>query len=103
LAWSRGCCRIWRRRTAGRSRSGLGIHSRGGCSRFCAGVRGVSRRLEAEVRRYVVDELGSLEAVLIVDDTQVIKKGKMSVGVAPQHCGATNQTENVPSHPATVT
>jgi SRSO17 transposase len=50
--------------------------------------------LEAEVRRYVVEELGCPEAVLIVDDTQVVKKGKMSVGVAPQHCGATNQTEN---------
>jgi SRSO17 transposase len=50
--------------------------------------------LEAEVRRYVVEELGSPEAVLIVDDTQIIKKGRMSVGVAPQHCGMTNQTEN---------
>lgn len=50
--------------------------------------------LEAEVRRYVVQELGSAEAVLIVDDTQIVKKGRRSVGVAPQHCGATNQTEN---------
>jgi SRSO17 transposase len=50
--------------------------------------------LEAEVRRYVVEELGSPEAVLVVDDTQMVKKGRMSVGVAPQHCGATNQTEN---------
>ena len=32
--------------------------------------------------------------MLIADDTQVIKKGDKSVGVAPQHCGATGQTEN---------
>lgn len=50
--------------------------------------------LEAEIRRYVVAELGSPDACLIIDDTQIIKKGTRSVGVAPQHCGATNQTEN---------
>src|SRR5512142_1752853 len=34
--------------------------------------------LEAEVRRYVVQEVGSAEAVLIVDDTQIGKKGRRS-------------------------
>jgi SRSO17 transposase len=53
-----------------------------------------AQALEAQVRRYVVGELGCDDGVLIVDDTQVVKKGRMSVGVAPQHCGATNQTEN---------
>lgn len=50
--------------------------------------------LEAEIRQYVVAELGSPQAFLIIDDTQIIKKGTRSVGVAPQHCGSTNQTEN---------
>src|SRR5512139_422188 len=50
--------------------------------------------LEAEIRRYVVAELGCPDACLIIDDTQIIKKGTRSVGVAPQHCGSTNQTEN---------
>jgi SRSO17 transposase len=50
--------------------------------------------LEAEVRAYVVEHLGDPAGVLIVDDTQMIKKGGKSVGVAPQHCGATNQIEN---------
>lgn len=50
--------------------------------------------LEAAVRERIVAGLGDPEGVLIVDDTQVIKKGTKSVGVAPQHCGATNQTEN---------
>jgi SRSO17 transposase len=50
--------------------------------------------LEAEVRDYVVEHLGDPDGVLIIDDTQMIKKGDKSVGVAPQHCGLTNQIEN---------
>lgn len=51
--------------------------------------------LEAQVRERVLADLEDPEdGVLIVDDTQMIKKGRMSVGVAPQHCGLTNQTEN---------
>jgi SRSO17 transposase len=50
--------------------------------------------LESRVRDLVVEEMGDPDAVLIVDDTQMIKKGSKSVGVAPQHCGATNQVEN---------
>jgi SRSO17 transposase len=50
--------------------------------------------LEERVRDLVVEEMGDPEAVLIVDDTQLIKKGLRSVGVAPQHCGSTNQIEN---------
>jgi SRSO17 transposase len=50
--------------------------------------------LRDRVRDYVVATLGAEDGVLIADDTQVIKKGVKSVGVAPQHCGLTGQTEN---------
>jgi SRSO17 transposase len=50
--------------------------------------------LRDRVREHVVAGLGSVDAVLVADDTQAIKKGDKSVGVAPQHCGLTNQTEN---------
>ena len=50
--------------------------------------------LRDRVREYVVATLGAEDGVLIADDTQVIKKGVKSVGVARQHCGATGQTEN---------
>ena len=53
-----------------------------------------AQALEAEVRDYVVEHLGTPDGVLIIDDTRMIKKGDKSVGVAPQHCGATNQIEN---------
>jgi SRSO17 transposase len=50
--------------------------------------------LRDAVRDYVVEHLGSDDAALIADDTSVIKKGTRSVGVAPQYCGLTGQTEN---------
>ncbi len=50
--------------------------------------------LRDQVRDYVVEYLGSPDAVLIADDTQAIKKGDRSVGVARQYCGATGQVEN---------
>jgi SRSO17 transposase len=61
---------------------------------LCRGAWDASA-LEAQVRDLVVESLGDeRDGVLIVDDTQIIKKGVKSVGVAPQHCGATNQIEN---------
>jgi SRSO17 transposase len=50
--------------------------------------------LRDRVREHVVAGLGSGDAVVVAGDTQAIKKGDKSVGVAPQHCGLTNQTEN---------
>src|SRR6185369_8946386 len=50
--------------------------------------------LRDEVRSYVLAHLGDADAALVLDDTQVLKKGVKSVGVAPQHCGLTGQTEN---------
>jgi SRSO17 transposase len=50
--------------------------------------------LRDEVRAYVVKHLGSPDGVLIADDTQAIKKGDRSVGVARQYCGLSGQVEN---------
>jgi SRSO17 transposase len=50
--------------------------------------------LRDHVRDYVVAGLGSADAAVVADDTQAIKKGDKSVGVSPQHCGLTGQTEN---------
>jgi SRSO17 transposase len=53
--------------------------------------------LRAAVRDYVVARLGHEMAVLVVDDTQAIKKGVKSVGVAYQHCGTTGDVRNCSS------
>lgn len=47
-----------------------------------------------ELRVYVAEHLGDPAASLVLDDTQVQKKGAKSVGVAPQHCGVTGDVRN---------
>jgi len=46
------------------------------------------------LRGYALAGLADPDGVLVLDDTQAIKKGTKGVGVAPQHCGLTGQTEN---------
>ena len=47
-----------------------------------------------DVREYVVEELGTPEAVLVVDETGFLKKGKHSVGVKRQYSGTAGRVEN---------
>ena len=58
------------------------------------GAKWSADELRDQVRGYVLAGLADPGGALVLDDTQVIKKGAKSVGVAPQHCGATGQTEN---------
>lgn len=53
-----------------------------------------AEELRERVRDYVVEHLGDPEATLVLDDTQVQKKGTKSVGVARQHCGVTGDVRN---------
>jgi SRSO17 transposase len=46
------------------------------------------------VRRYAVTHLGDPGAVLAVDETGFLKKGKMSAGVARQYTGTAGRVEN---------
>lgn len=50
--------------------------------------------LLGELRAYVAEHLGDASATLVLDDTQVQKKGTKSVGVARQHCGMTGDVRN---------
>ncbi|WP_431994954.1 IS701 family transposase [Streptomyces griseoflavus] len=45
-----------------------------------------------DVRRYVVDNLGDRNAVLVVDDTGFLKKGIRSAGVQRQYSGTAGRT-----------
>jgi len=49
------------------------------------------------VRRYVVRNLGDPAAVLAVDETGFLKKGRMSAGVARQYTGTAGRVENAQS------
>lgn len=50
--------------------------------------------LEARLREYVRDKLGSPDAVLIVDETGFLKKGIHSAGVERQYSGTAGRIEN---------
>ncbi len=50
--------------------------------------------LRAELVRWVDEDLGDAEGVLIVDESGVAKCGDKSVGVARQYCGATGKIDN---------
>jgi SRSO17 transposase len=58
---------------------------------FCAWDAGAVRDA---VRRYVVKNLGDAAAVLVVDETGFLKKGRMSAGVARQYTGTAGRVEN---------
>ncbi len=47
-----------------------------------------------DVRDYVVEQLGNLDAVLVADDTGFLKKGRLSARVQRQYSGTAGRTEN---------
>ncbi|MET9727792.1 IS701 family transposase [Streptomyces zaomyceticus] len=47
-----------------------------------------------EVRRYVLDHLGTGDGVLVVDETGFLKKGRGSAGVQRQYTGTAGRIEN---------
>jgi SRSO17 transposase len=47
-----------------------------------------------DLRGYVVEHLGDPGAVLVVDETAVVKKGRASAGVAKHYCGTVGKLEN---------
>jgi SRSO17 transposase len=50
--------------------------------------------LRDALRSYVVEHLGTSQAVLVVDETGFLKKGQRSAGVARQYSGTAGRVEN---------
>src|SRR4051794_2698518 len=51
-------------------------------------------RVRDDLRDYVVEHLGDEAAVLVVDETGFLKKGRKSAGVARQYSGTAGRVEN---------
>jgi SRSO17 transposase len=47
-----------------------------------------------DLRHSVMEQLGSQEAVIVIDETSFRKRGKKSAGVGLQYCGTTGRVEN---------
>jgi SRSO17 transposase len=47
-----------------------------------------------ELRHYIVQHLGDVEAVLVLDETGFLKKGRYSAGVARQYSGTAGKVDN---------
>ncbi len=50
--------------------------------------------LRDELRRYVVEHLGDDDAIVVLDETGFLKKGRKSAGVARQYSGTAGRIEN---------
>lgn len=58
-----------------------------GTQRLLNGSQWDAEKVRDDLRDYVVEQLGSKEAVLVVDETGFLKKGEHSVGVKRQYSG----------------
>ena len=47
-----------------------------------------------DLRAYVLEQLGTHEAIVVIDESSFPKRGKKSAGVKVQYCGTTGQVEN---------
>jgi SRSO17 transposase len=65
-----------------------------GMQRLLAAADWDAAAVRDDVRDYVVEQLGSAQAVLVVDETGFLKKGGKSAGVARQYSGTAGRIEN---------
>jgi SRSO17 transposase len=65
-----------------------------GMQHLLAAARWDAGAVRDDVRDYVVEHLGSADAVLVVDETGDLKKGTASAGVQRQYSGTAGRVEN---------
>jgi SRSO17 transposase len=65
-----------------------------GMQHLLAAARWDADAVRDDVRAYVVEHLGSADAVLVVDETGDVKKGGASAGVQRQYSGTAGRVEN---------
>jgi len=65
-----------------------------GMQHLLAAARWDAGAVRDDVRDYVVEHLGSPDAVLVVDETGDVKKGAASAGVQRQYTGTAGRVEN---------
>ena len=72
----------------------IGERSPDGVQRLLNGARWDAGEVRDDLREYVVEYFADPEAVLVIDETGFLKKGKKSVGAARQYSGTAGKVEN---------
>jgi SRSO17 transposase len=72
----------------------LGERTPDGVQRLLNAARWDADAVRDDLRGYVVEQLGSADGVLVVDETGFLKKGTKSAGVARQYSGTAGRIEN---------
>ncbi|WP_239374335.1 transposase [Frankia sp. Cj5] len=83
------CSRTSRRRTRGSCPTISGTARHAPSNTFSTGRNGTPTNPGTSSPATLTDHIGSADVALIFDDIQILKKGNMSVGVAPKHYGLT--------------
>jgi SRSO17 transposase len=82
------------RRSGWQLAEALGERSPDGVQRLLRTARWDADAVRDDLRAYVVEHLGDDHAVLVLDETGVLKKGTKSAGVARQYSGTAGRIEN---------
>jgi SRSO17 transposase len=91
----RGLLADVRRKNSWQMAEAIGEARPRGVQHFLNDARWDPHTVRDDLREYVVEHLGDENSgVLIVDETGFLKKGKKSVGVAPQYTGTAGKREN---------
>ena len=65
-----------------------------GMQRLLAGAKWDADAVRDDLRAYVLEQLGDPRAVLVIDETGLLKQGTKSVGVKRQYSGTAGRIEN---------
>ena len=65
-----------------------------GVQEFLSRMRWDADAVRDDLQKYVVEQFGDGDAVLVLDETGFLKKGKKSAGVARQYSGTAGRIEN---------
>jgi SRSO17 transposase len=82
------------RRNAWQVAEQIGDSDPDGVQRLMNAARWDADAVRDDLRAYVVEHLGASQAVLVVDETGFLKKGRKSVGVQRQYSGTAGRIEN---------
>ena len=94
LAYLQGLLAPLERKNGWHLAEAAGDHTPDGMQEFLARVHWDADALRDDLRAYVIEHLGDDDAVLVLDETGFLKKGKKSVGVARQYTGTAGKREN---------